>query len=321
MKLKNLLLIRNDRMGDFLMTLPAIHQIRQGFPSCRISLLIHRELIPLMAGHPDCDQLLEWNPEEPRGLGAARRWVIRFRKERFDAAVVFNPSKFFHGAVFLARIPVRIGYRRKWGFLLTGSIPDTKSERSLQEAEYNLELLPLLGLNPSSPILEWPAQPDAARRTEQFFQEEGAASSSPITALHPWTSNPDKSWSLEEFGGLARRLTEAGHPVVLLGGPREGSSRDRWRRQFPASVVDWVGRVPLDLLPAVLRRCSLLVSNDSGPVHVAAAVGTRSIVVAPRTHAQQLSRWKPLGSFHQILLSPSVEEVFEAALENLACAS
>lgn len=316
--LRRVLIVRNDRMGDLLMTLPAVQQIRQGFPGCRVTLLIRRELESLLNDHPSCDQILGWDPAQGQGWGAALRWAARFRNESFDAAVIFNPTRCFHIAAALAGIPIRIGYRRKWGFLLSHSIPDTKAGRSLHEAQYNLELLPLLGLTPSPPILDWPAQADAAEKTNRFFQEAGLAPSTSPVALHPWTSNTEKSWPSERFRDLAQRLAGARHPLILLGGPEESAGWELWKSGFPPSAVDWVGKLPLDLLPSVLRRCALLISNDSGPVHVAAAVGTRTLIVAPREHAAQLTRWKPLGSSHHILLSPSVEEVLLETQKALA---
>ena len=80
--------------------------------------------------------------------------------------------------------------------------------------------------------------------------------------------------------------------------------------------VDLCRRIPLRLLPEVLRLCGLLISNDSGPVHVAAAVGTPTLVVAPQGHAQQLERWRPLGSQHHILIAPQVADVVAAVKQH-----
>lgn len=301
-------------MGDLLMTLPAIGQVRRGLPGCRITLLIRRELQPLLNGHPDCDRTLGWDPREGQGWAAALRWGKILRRERFDGAVLFNPTKFFHLATFLAGIPHRIGYRRKWGFLLTGSIPDTKANRFLHESEYNLELLPLLGLYPSPPALEWPLQPNETNRAKQFLQNAGLPAGTVPVAIHPWASHP-RSWPLESFAVVVRGLRRAGHPVAILGGETEISAMTAWSGSLGSlELLNWVGRIPLALLPAVLRLCRVMLSNDSGPAHVAAAVGTPTVVVAPAGNDQHHRRWQPLGQGHTLLLGPSPEKVLETVL-------
>jgi len=95
---------------------------------------------------------------------------------------------------------------------------------------------------------------------------------------------------------------------------------DQWKARGIPWIKNLVGQVPLKVLPALLRHCGLLVSNDSGPVHVAVAVGTPTIVVAAKFQEPVLNRWGPLGSEHQILLAPTAEEV-AAAVRRRLCGS
>ncbi len=309
--LRRILMVRTDRMGDLLMTLPAVRCVREELPQAELTLLLQRGMRDLLEGHPDLDRILEWNPDEGKPWGASFRNAARLRPFRFDVAVVFNPTRLFHAAVFLAGIPVRIGYRRKWGQLLTHSIPDTKGDRNLREVEYNLELIRLLGLAGRSPELRLPPRPETDSEARRILQSWGLDGSRPIVALHPWTSNPSKAWPVESFGALSRRIAQRGAQPLLIGEPPPGPADD-WLSRFPPEAANLVGQVPLRALPGLLRRCSLLVSNDSGPVHVAAAVGTPTVVISPRGHGRQLQRWRPWGESHRLLLDPTVEEVLSA---------
>ena len=307
-------------MGDLLMTLPAVRCVREELPQAELTLLVQRGMRDLLEGHPDLDQLLTWDLREGMSWGASLRTAARLRPFRFDAAVVFNPTRLFHAAVFLAGIPIRIGYRRKWGLLLTRAIPDTKGDRDLREAEYNLELARLLGIAARNPDLRLPSRPEMGAEAERILRSalrgipcpipaEGADTArQPLIALHPWTSNPAKSWPLESFEALAREIRSRGAVPLLIGEPPPGMGKEGLSGFFPAAV-DLSAQVPLGVLPALLRRCSSLVSNDSGPVHVAAAVGTPAVVISPRSHGRQLQRWRPWGESHRVLLDPSVEEV------------
>jgi heptosyltransferase-2 len=293
-------MIRNDRMGDLLMSLPAVHEIRRAFPEAELTLLVQEGLRPLLEGHPDIDRLLAWDTKE--GVDCGRilqwawtvRWVWRLRRYRFDSVIIFNPTRLFHVATFLAGIPTRIGYRRKTGILLTGSLPDTKAQRNLHEVDYNLELVRLLGIRPSTPVMALPMRPEAEAEAEGLLEGCGFTSMSRPIALHPWTSNPVKAWPMEAFCAVARRLDEMGQSILIIGGLEAVPLMEQWRAEMgpdpPHRTMDLVGRTPLRVLPALLRRCAVLVSNDSGPVHVAAAVGTETVVVTPQAHAHLLGR-------------------------------
>ena len=295
-------------MGDLLLSLPVASAIRAALPAAEVTLLLREELQPLLEDHPDLQRLLTWEPAESGDVPCAFRLARRFRPFRFDAVLVLNPTKALHLACFLAGIPVRIGYRRKWGFLLSRSIPDTKAERSLHEVEYNLELVRLLGIPATRREVLLPPKPALQREAVDLLISSGVPSHERPIAIHPWTSNPAKGWPMERFLETARNLRGQGRAVLWMGETDPATPSP----SAPPGVVDLCRRIPLKLLPEVLRRCSALLSNDSGPAHVAAAVGTPVVVVAPREHALQLERWKPLGPRHRTLLSPEVSEVLAA---------
>ena len=312
---RKILLVRNDRMGDLLMSVPVAHAIREAFPQASISFLVRKELACLVEGHPDVDRVFAWDPGHGCGWIRILRWARRLRGERFDAVLVLNPTREFHLVSFLAGIPIRIGYRRKAGFLLNRSLPDTKSIRNLHEADYNLECAALLGLTPGAPVLNLPTLPETEAQARELLTTKGISPSERPVALHPWTSNPSKSWPLESFKELLVRLAQGNKPILVIGGSEAAAAMERWRFRMKGEVIDLVGHIPLGVLPAVLRRCAVLVSNDSGPVHVAAAVGTPTVVVAPGGHAQLLRRWKPIGNHHLLLTDPTVEQVAEAVAQ------
>ena len=156
-------------------------------------------------------------------------------------------------------------------------------------------------------------KPETRAEAARFLESNGVRLAERPVALHPWTSNPAKSWPLEQFREIARGLRSKGKEVLLLGEPEESETTFG----TVPGMVDLCRRIPLRLLPEVLRFCGLLISNDSGPVHVAAAVGTPTLVVAPREHAEQLQRWRPCGDSHRILIAPQAAEVLIAAREGL----
>ena len=150
----------------------------------------------------------------------------------------------------------------------------------------------------------------------------GLPSSQPFVAVHPWTSNPVKQWPAERFQALIDRIaTELETPVVVVGQHHGQASMKNGARH--PRVVDLVGPLSLPQLAALLQQARLLVSSDSGPVHMAAAVGTRTVVLFGERHpGTGPRRWGPWGVGHQVLAAPtleaiSVEEAFTAVQQAL----
>ncbi len=280
------------------MSLPVIHALRAAFPESHLTLLMRSELVPLLENHPDISQILPVDPAQGQGWGAILRWGRTLRSCRFDTALILNPTRLFHIASFLAGIPKRVGYRRKWGFLLTAGLIDTKAVRRRHEVEYNLELLELLAVRHSPAVLSVPVPEDKKTQAQALLP-----GGPPPVAIHPWTSNPAKALPVSFFEEVAQELSRRGRTAVWIGEPGP------FEKLRANGVVDLTGKIPLRLLPAVLKQCALLISNDSGPVHVAAAVGTPTVVVAPEAHRATLERWAPFGPGHTLLFAPTVDQV------------
>ena len=296
-------------MGDLLLTLPAVSALRRAFPRARISLMVKEALPPLIDGYPDADEVIPWPAGTGRGLGEAFRAARFLRKRRFDGIVLFNPTQAFHLGAFLSGIPVRVGYRRKMGFLLTHSIPDTKAARGLHESDYNLELVRRIGIDAAEVTLRLIVTDRAKEEARRLLESAGAGRGPFPLAVHPWTSNPDKGVGEPFFREVVRILSGEGTPLLIIGQPEESKRRFvPAGKPSPGHVIDLTGNLPLGLLPAVLSGCSLLLSNDSGPAHVASAVGTPVLVAAPGSHRRQLTRWQPMGTGGQLLFDPTPEE-------------
>ena len=137
--IKNILIIRNDRFGEFLLNISAMRALKETYSQARLTLAVSSAVSEL-AGLVECvDEVVVWD-EVKRNL----------RKHQFDLCVVLNPTKEANWAVFWAGIPVRVGYDRKWGFLLTHKIKDTKHFGNRHEVDCNLELVGLVGRSQGS---------------------------------------------------------------------------------------------------------------------------------------------------------------------------
>ena len=308
---RTILFIRTDRLGETVLNLPAVAALDAAWPDATITLLVHPELGELVARARGVDRVLTY----PAGPGPWWVQALRLRAllapHRFDVAVVSNPTKALHVGVWLAGIPRRVGYARKWGGrLLTDRLEDRKALGQRHEVEYNLELIQALGVPPGMPAPVFPRFDREQEEVLRLLERRGLRRDQPFLAVHPWTSNPAKQWPVDRFAALTEILDDRlGLQVAIIGGPEERAQASRLP-QHAGAIADLVGELTLIQSAALLQRARLLISNDSGPVHLAAAVGTKTLVLFDTSHpGASARRWRPWGEGHTVIEQPSLETI------------
>lgn len=294
--IKSILVIRNDRFGEFLLNIPAMRALKELHPQAKLTLAVNSTVCELATEVECVDEVMVWD-QIRKGL----------RRYRFDLCVVLNPTKEAHQSIFLAGIPVRVGYDRKWGFLLTHKLKDTKHLGNRHEVDCNLELVGLLGAKTQDKMPKIKVDDNLFR---EFIGQK-------IVAIHPFTSDPVKQWSVRRFVELAQRISrELGLKVVLVGLSQSVLN-------VGDGIINMVNKTSLPELAALLKRCCLLVSGDSGPTHLAASVGAPVVALfrndLPGKTAQ---RWGPWGSGHIVIEKSNLnditmDEVFNKVKETL----
>jgi heptosyltransferase-2/heptosyltransferase-3 len=164
--------------------------------------------------------------------------------------------------------------------------------------EVYLDLLDKLGLESSaSPELELEVNPQAKEKMEEFLAESGINNQERIIALNTGGSWPTKRWPKEKFARLADRLQEEGE-VIFLGGPGDVERVESIIDQMETTPVSAAGKTSLQELAALVSLCDLVISTDSGPVHVAAAVGTETTAIFGPSDER---KFRPYGDGHQVV--------------------
>lgn len=315
-EIKNILVVRNDRFGEFLLNIPALRALKENFPESRITIVLDPYLEDFAGCISFIDEEIGWR--RARHSLKERISLIRFlRSKKFDLAIMLNPSKEFNIITWFAGIPVRAGYKRKCAFLLTHKIIDNKHLGEKHEVEYNLELVGLVGAHTEDKSLRLNNERivgDLPHDFKDIPQEN-------LVAIHPWTSDKVKQWPLTNFQDLSKRIAVELNKKVIIVGSRDNLELSK--EFFSENVVNLTGKTTLKELAAVLRKCRLLISGDSGPVHLASCLGTQVIALFRNDlHGKTAKRWGPWGKQHLVieknnLLSLTVEEVFNKVREVL----
>ena len=153
--LKRILVVRPDRIGDVLLSTPALSALRRALPDAFIAVLVAPHAYEIVELNPYVDRVLVLDKKgKHRGVLGMMRLVRELKRERFDTVLILHGTRRVHLALFWARIPTRIGYNRKWGLLLTRRLKDVKPHGEKHEVEYSLDLLRQVGLRiQNAPVL------------------------------------------------------------------------------------------------------------------------------------------------------------------------
>jgi len=269
-----LLLRLPNWVGDVVMAAPAVEAIHRARPDACLVAQARPGLLALAALLPGVSAVLPAGGDRgPRTLLASRR---RLRDAGFDAAVVFPRGTRALLAPWLARIPVRVGFSAAGHrALLTHPVAGWRPwRRRHRSAFFGL----LARAFTDRPLEPWhlEAPPEALARSEELLRGLGRRLDRRLVALEPGASyGPAKCWPAERFGALARRLLGRGFDVVTVGTAASRDVEARVAARAGARLLRAAGRTPdLAALAGVLASADLLVANDTGPMHVGAALGT-----------------------------------------------
>jgi heptosyltransferase-2 len=331
-----ILITRTDRIGDLVLTTPLFKALREKYPKARIAVLVFLEHREIVWGNPYLDEVILYDKKgSEHSLWGQLRFSRMLRKKKFDAVIHAHGTNRMYLAAWLAGIPVRAGYDRRAPWALTHVHPYNKKEGKKQEAEYLLELLKPFGITvPKEIETFFPVTDGGMKSLENLLLFHKVPQGLPWIVLNPSASDVTKKWPAEKFGELVTRVQkDHGGIFLAIGTSKDRPIIEKLKQYTQVPVFDLSGRLSLGMLGALLKRSALLVSNDSGPVHIAAAVGTPVVSIFGRYEpGLGPDRWRPLGKNSRVVAKDvasipegerkftyideiAVEEVYQAATE------
>ena len=321
-----ILLIKPSAVGDVVHTLPVLEKLRRRYPRARIDWLITPENAEIIRGHPALSNILLFArrdfKENGRRLGAVAnllRLIGDIRAARYDLVIDLHGQ--LRSALFAvaSEAPIRIGFgspirrtastfqgqllknipKRGWAGAREGSwmaythrIPIPTLE--VHAVDRYLWLGNLLGFDNDPPRFNLPVSPEVEARVAALL-EPHARPGQLLAILVPGTVWETKHWTPEGFAGVARRLAETGFAPVFIGGKTEQALNRSIHAQAPGSA-DLTGQTTLTAAVALIRRASLVVTNDSGATHIAAALGRPAVSIFGPTNPVQVGPYGQPGS-------------------------
>lgn len=306
----NILVLKPGRLGDVLMTTPLVASLRAAYGDARIDYAVGDASSAAVLTNPDLDEvipLFETGGSMEGTLVRAVRAAARLRWRRYDMAFSADRSAAVHLVTYLAGIPRRFGIARGPGaLLLTDAVPDAPDRH---EVDLYLAMAERAGLQkkhmrkdlkyvPTQAALEGAIQ---VLRSQAFEELPFRVALCPGVGIEANQAMYHKQWPGERYALLANEMIERyGGGVVLLGDESEREMNFLIRNDINHPVLDLTGRLDIDGMGAVMQLCDAVIANDTGPMHLAVAVGTPTVGIFGPTAARNNG---PYGMRHRSVQS------------------
>ncbi|MBA3440955.1 MAG: glycosyltransferase family 9 protein [Pyrinomonadaceae bacterium] len=320
---RNILVIDFGQLGDVVLSLPALRAIRERFPAARITVAVGKPGAALIefSGVADAtiavDRVALRDGRAPLSLLRIGRLVGSVRRAEFDFVIDLHSLNETNLLGYLSKASLRL-YARRPGrsldFLSNFRPRPPVEDRSKHAVDRYLDVLEPLGIRNASRVARLRPREEDNQAVEQVLKKAKVPEGSLLAGIFPGAGHPSRRWPLERFGEVAERLERNDRVRPLLfAGPEERGLIREMRAAFPHSTVI-LDRLTIPQLVAALARLSVFVSNDTGPMHIAAAVGTPVVILLGQPAP---SAYIPLGDQHRVVCNPNilaitVDEVYAA---------
>ncbi|MBN2183234.1 MAG: glycosyltransferase family 9 protein [Sedimentisphaerales bacterium] len=339
---KNILIMKPSALGDIVLALPALAALRSSFPDAKISWLVRPEFSPLLENHPYIDEIILFDRKSlgrawccPKSFGALIRLISQLRKSKFDA--IFDFQGLFRTAA-LARLS---GCKKRFGkansrelahLFYTDQIE--QDSESIHLVDFYLKMVEAAGAKNPGVRFELPSSPAVLEAAKKLLADSGLRPGKYVVFI-PGSAHKDKCWPVENFASLADKIaSQFKMPIIAIGSNSEKPLAEKINSLAETSVINFAGRTSLKELVEILRAASLVVSNDTGPGHIAAALGVPLVImyswsnparIAPYGRPQCMVAREPYGRGLKIksinqkhnVSNITVDEVFQKVTEQL----
>jgi ADP-heptose:LPS heptosyltransferase len=285
---RRVLLLNATGLGDLMFATPAIRALKSAYPEWQLELLVHARFASLVEYNPHLTQLWQY-----RGRTGLFKLMSRLQARNFDLAVILHGND--PEATLLAQAsgsPFIIGSSRSpLALAYAARVPPSSPWQ--HAIERRLDFVRLLGAEAADPSMELFLPPAAEAEAEAVLQRQFGSQASRLMALHPTGSGAYKWWPGENFAALGTYLYERHRaPLLIISGGQDRPAAEALAGQLPGPTLVTGGRYPLPTVAGLLKRARLLVANDSGPLHLALALGVPAVALIGADHPARIGPYR-----------------------------
>jgi len=283
-RVKRIFIRATNWVGDAIMTLPALEAVRENFPGAHIAVLAKPWVAPLFENHPAVDHVLVF--DKGKGTRAGLSEIIRvsrlIRTQRFDLAILFQNAIEAALLAFLGRVPLRVGYKTDGrGLLLTHGVSRTEQVLNIHQVGYYCAILRAVGCSAQDrdPVLH--INGEIREQADEFLKSNGIDSLDFLVGLSPGAVfGSAKRWPPDRFAQIGDWAAERwGAKVIVFGSGGEKTIGDRVCTAMKNDALNLCGKTSLRVAMGIMSLCRFFVTNDSGLMHMASALGLPTVAV------------------------------------------
>lgn len=321
------------------MCVPALRELRRLLPNTHITLASRPGTSDIFIDADFADEVITC---ERSGLRSVWSQISEWKRQRFDLAILFQNAFEAAAIAFMARAPARIGYdTERRGFLLTHPIPSPAWKNEKHEIFYYLNIVGELeralsnrsSFETRDPQFSLSISEARKQKARERLRDQGVPAGQPLVLLCPGSVNSRaKRWPADRYAALADQLSDVGATIGLIGSPRELDVSEQVRAQSHRPLILFTGRTSVAEVTELISIADLLVTNDTGPAHIGAAVGTPTLVIFGPTNPLTTRPFGPTGEIireppdcapcmlrdcpidHRCMTAITPEQVFERAV-------
>ena len=318
---RKILIIPLRYIGDTILTVPLIRNLRHHFPQAQIDVLTSRVSAPLLEPCPYLNQILT----EPKSSGDRLKLL---KQNGYDTVFLLRKSFSMAALCQLAGIPNRIGYDKqrfpwgykRWGWCLSHQAKYPSLTTTVPQAVSHLSLLQAFGLPPQDDDLELWNTPEDDDRITALLAENGIAEGQPLAVLHAASASHGKQIELDKFSGSLKALQAAGYVLFATGTAQDEAGYAALAKAASVPLINLAGKTTLRETVALYRRIQLLLTVDSSPIHKGAAVGVTQIVgVFGPTNEKQWGPHNTAVDFHPVFIDLSCRPCYAKVCTHNQC--
>lgn len=298
MNYNRILIVRTDRIGDVVLSTPVAMSLRAAFPKSYIAMMVSPEAREIVEGNPYLDEVIIYDKKNKhKSIFNSIKFSLWLKQKKFDIAIILHTTNRVNLITFFAGIPKRVGYARRLSFLLTDKLKDVKHTGQKHEIEYNLDVIRAIGINPVNPKPFVVLKEENKNYIEQILKQSLIETKDRIVVMHPGASCISKRWPLENFSELGDRLIrDFSVKLIIVSSPEQKELANKVCTNMKEGALNLAGMTSIGQLASLIKRASLFISNDSGPVHIASSVDTPVISIFGRKQpGLSPKRWGPVG--------------------------
>ena len=305
---KNILIVRNDRIGDVVLSLPLAGLIKKHYPDCKITFLLRNYTKDIANGHPNIDEVIIL--KEDNGRIPVWKNVTQLKKGSFAASIIVYPTFITALIIFLARVKFRVGSGYRWySFLFNKKVFEHRKYAEKHELEYNVNLLKVFGIEESistkNVLYDIHINKTSVEKVDKILTDSGVEFEKKIIIVHPGSGGSAIDLPIEKFSQLVNNLSLINDLNIIVTGNEDEKNMCN-TISANTKAIELSGEFNLSEIICLISLSDIFISNSTGPIHIAAALGKSTVGFYPKIRACSPERWGPFTE-KKVIFTPELE--------------